>query len=83
MFYLRLKYRRRELAQLRFINRIANLDTDTLCQTLFSKNKNIKKDSETDIIQLLEPLIDNILFFSTLSWLPFEYQLCSTRINVK
>jgi hypothetical protein len=28
-------------------------------------------------------LIDNILFFSTLSWLPFEYQLCSTRINVK
>jgi hypothetical protein len=73
--------------KLRFINRIANLDTDTLCQTLFSKNKNMKKDSdklsETDTIQLLEPLIDNILFFSTLSWLPFEYQLCSTRINVK
>lgn len=35
----------------------------------------MKKDAdklpETDIIQLLESLIDNILFFSTLSWLPF------------
>jgi hypothetical protein len=45
--------------------------------------KDSDKLSETDTIQLLEPLIDNILFFSTLSWLPFEYQLCSTRINVK
>lgn len=45
--------------------------------------KDSDKLSETDIIQLLESLIDKILFFSTLSWLPFGYQLCSTRINVK
>ena len=73
----------RELVQLCFIKRMANVDNNTL----FCKKKHsdsTKKFSETDIISMLEFYIDNIFFylwwtcFSTDSRHTYWYKLCSS-----
>ena len=84
----KLKDKLRELVQLCFIKRMANVDNNTLfCKTKQQQkdhSDSTKKFSETDIISMLEFYIDNIFFylwwtcFSTDSRHTYWYKLCSS-----